>query len=281
MRPAYKTRLGNLTAKSVLVLLADQVNAEGFGWPSIDFIVKGTEINKRTVLRVIQIFGEINLLTKVHRGPKRTLGIQLNLERLGSDLSSEYSERLHVAEGEAAGYERPATSVPQTCGKCLTDTPVDVSQTPESVSQTPESVSQTFPPHPHKGGPVNDPLMTHPPTPHRGTVRPISPEREEELRAVDRATEAVMQGCGFTDSRLVPVLRKVIQLEADKGVIPPRAAVTMAAQWKSYTAQAERLRFKWTAKRFFSEGYWNKADAWPWDAQVLREQAQATAGRYH
>ena len=57
---------------ALLVLLADQVNGEGFGWPSMDFIVRLTEQNARTVRRVIQIFIRLELVMKVSRGPKRS-----------------------------------------------------------------------------------------------------------------------------------------------------------------------------------------------------------------
>jgi hypothetical protein len=281
MRPAYRTRLGNLTAKSVLVLIADQVNAEGFGWPSVDFIVKGTEINKRTVLRVIQIFAEINLLAKIDRGRKLTPGIQLNVERLGLDLSAEFADRFRAAHDRPNGGKRP------------TDIGESVPRTQKSVPETLESVPRTVPPHPLNGRPANDPLVTHPPTPLQGgacvePVKPVkvSPARADELRgeelaAVERALAAVMQGCGFTSVRLVPVLRKVILQEADKGRIPARSAAAIMAAWKEFNRQGERLRFKWAASKFFGEGYWKNSESWPWDAQVLREEMQTNAGRLH
>jgi hypothetical protein len=55
----------------------------------------------------------------------------------------------------------------------------------------------------------------------------------------------------------------------------------MILQWKKYIIQGERLRFKWSAGRFFSEGYWRESESWPWDAQALREANQANAGRLH
>ena len=130
MRPAYDTRLGNLTAKSVLVLIADQANAEGFCYPSLEFIVRSTEIRARTVRRVMEVFGQIGLVTKVDRGPKRSPGFQLNLELLGTDLREHYALCYRAARGRPSG----SGSGPR--------------DTEEKVSGTAGTVSGTKPPHP-------------------------------------------------------------------------------------------------------------------------------------
>jgi len=164
MRPAWETQLGNLPAKTLLVLIADQMNGEGFGWPSADFIVRKTEINERTVRRIMQVFIKIELVTKVDRGPKRTPGIQLNLELLGTDLRARYAEHFRAARGETAGRGKAIRDPEETVSR----TAETASRTTETVSRTAETVSRTAPPHPLKGRPLKDsledPLKTYTPT---------------------------------------------------------------------------------------------------------------------
>ena len=73
---AYKTKLGNPTAKSVLVLLSDCANDEGYGWPSVERIAEKTEIAARTVMRILQVFVDIGLIEKQDRGKHRTPGLR-------------------------------------------------------------------------------------------------------------------------------------------------------------------------------------------------------------
>jgi hypothetical protein len=250
----YDTQLGNLTAKWVLFLIADQANVQGFGWPSIDFIMKITEINQRTVRRMIQIFEEIGLLTKTNRGPRATPGLQLNLDRLGLDLRAEFAYHFQAAQGKTPCFPHG-----------LRDHPEAVSETAQTVLETAQTVSETAPPHPLKGRPVKDPLKTHPYSPQRGHAAPIPNP------SVDRALDAIMQACGFTSARLRPVLRKVVEQEADKGNEPPCCALEMTHAWQLFTGQGSVLRFKWTARRFYEEGYWRKPESWPWDEARIEE----------
>jgi DNA-binding transcriptional ArsR family regulator len=78
---AYTTTLGNPVAKSILALLACQVNAKGYGWPSIRFIHERIEVSARTVQRHIQVFEEIGLL---ERKKRRQPHIQERLNSLPS-----------------------------------------------------------------------------------------------------------------------------------------------------------------------------------------------------
>jgi hypothetical protein len=89
LKDAYRTRLGNLTAKSVLVLIVDEANAEGLAFVGLDRVATLTEINKRTTLRMIQIFGVIDLVNRTEASLKGKVlpAFQVNLTRLGLDLS--------------------------------------------------------------------------------------------------------------------------------------------------------------------------------------------------
>lgn len=112
----------------------------------------------------------------------------------------------------------------------------------------------------------------------------ISGDPSSEITA---ATDQVMLGCSFTEERLKKKLRAVIVQEYARtdrlGETYEEIAKVMIERWKSYTSQGERLRVKWGARRFFSEGYWRETESWPWDAAVLREEhirAEASAGSY-
>jgi hypothetical protein len=160
--PAYRTKLGNLPAKSILALLANDVNADGFGYPSIERMVRNTEVSRRTVFNVIRVFVKIGLIAKIDRGPRRCFGTQLALDKLGTDLRKEFK----------AAYTEVQKKGDQKCDQffakeCRRDT---VAETLESVAKTPKSVAETLPPNPLIGVPVIEPLLFHTPIPPEGGV---------------------------------------------------------------------------------------------------------------
>lgn len=280
IKPAYETRLGNSTAKCILALIADQANADGYGYPSLDFITYNTEVSMRTVRRVMQVFIELDLLAKVDRGRRHCPGLQLNTALLGADLKAEYWRHLRAAEGRRlseyelrddlfADVSETAHSVSETGNS-------DVSKTAAEVSRTGKVVSETTPPHPLYCVPLNDPDRPNPHFPQQAIRRA---ERYKQRLATERACDAVTQACGFTDCRLRRTLCKVIQLESDMGEASGTIAVAMISAWQEYTSQGERLQFRWCARRFFAEGYWKNRNSWPWDVSVLREDAQRAQAR--
>jgi DNA-binding MarR family transcriptional regulator len=84
---AYQTRLGNPTAKGILVFLADTLNGEGYGSPSHRYIANRTETSRATVFRMIQIFESIGLLKRVKSPHDGAFAVQLNVDLLGKDLT--------------------------------------------------------------------------------------------------------------------------------------------------------------------------------------------------
>jgi len=110
MSSAYKTKLGNSAAKSIVALLANQVNADGYGWPTIRLLHERLEVSARTVQRHIQVFEEIGLLGRKERrhpltGERLNDAFQFSLEKLGTDLSMEFA----VAFSKAQAKVSPAT----------------------------------------------------------------------------------------------------------------------------------------------------------------------------
>jgi hypothetical protein len=89
-----------------------------------------------------------------------------------------------------------------------------------------------------------------------------------------------MKGCGFIDSALERILSGVIDQEIESGGEAQAIALAMITAWQKYTSQDCRLRFRWSAQKFFAHGYWNKPKSWPWDVTVIREEQLARAGRF-
>lgn len=144
--PAYKTKLGNSTAKGILILLADHSNSSGFSFPSIETIADRAELSKRQVLRVIQVFQEIGLVErKKVKGQNYKHSFQINLSLLETDLKSKFKAAFKSAQKKSVS-ETPSA-----------DTGKNVSATPKDVSETQKSVSETLPPDPLLGRTINEP----------------------------------------------------------------------------------------------------------------------------
>ena len=179
IKPAYQTRLGNPTAKNVLVLLTHEVNSRGYGWPSVEYIANYTEVSTRTVLRIIQVFAAIGLLAKV-KSPHDGFAVQIDLHKLGQNLTGDFQRAYAVAQGKPVEVDS---------GECRSDSGVvatveSVAETQNDVAETQNSVAETVPPHPHKGGPVTDPLLTQPPSAGaRPMLVPVNPDAGEEIMA--------------------------------------------------------------------------------------------------
>jgi hypothetical protein len=96
---AYKTKLGNSVAKSILVMLGDSANDSGYCWPSAQYIADRTEVAVRTVRRVVEAFSEMGLVSRLTvEGKLYKKAFQINLDMLGNDCSEAYAiqyQRLH------------------------------------------------------------------------------------------------------------------------------------------------------------------------------------------
>jgi predicted transcriptional regulator len=170
----------------VLAQIADVVNQEGFGWPSFDYIAEQTEVDRRTVARMVQVFASIGLLKRFsYMTPDgyRVMAIQVNLTKLGGDLSAAFkdeykrvqkkkpaAEAKSGAKDEGSVAATPAESPSDDGSKCRSDQE-SVAATLEKVAATSKSVAATFPPHPLIGGTVIEPSLNQkPPLPPCGGV---------------------------------------------------------------------------------------------------------------
>jgi DNA-binding transcriptional ArsR family regulator len=161
---AYDTILGNNAAKSILALLADFCDEDGYGWPSIYKLHKRIELDSRTVRRHIQVFTQIGLLERKERHDERTGkrlndAFQFSLEKLGTDLSKEFAAALKKAGAKAALASPDEGVSPATHVVVSSDRNGVVSSDREGCLQRPEGLSPaTAPPHPLIGGTVIEPL---------------------------------------------------------------------------------------------------------------------------
>lgn len=257
MTAAYRTRLGNLTAKSVLALIVDEANAEGLGFSGIDRIVTLTEVKLRTVQRVVQVLTEIDLVSRTEAELKGKVrpAFQVNLARLGLDLRAEFAAALAKASR-----------------KCLRDTSTRVSGTRKNVSATRQSVSETQPPNPLIGGPFLAPCSA--PT-------PIAPSAEG-AGGIEAATDQVCSAVGVSNRRKRRTIRDAVALAAEKGELPPTIALEMIAAIRDQDAAFldGRLKYKFGLEKLVGQGYWRDRKRWGWDTEALRMRAAASVGSY-
>jgi hypothetical protein len=100
---AYKTKLGNPVAKSILALLADQVGWDGFGCVDIRSIHEDAEVSERTIECHVQAFEKIGLLERGQwRDPGNRLNVtvQFSLLKLGNDLRKEFAGAFSKAQAK-------------------------------------------------------------------------------------------------------------------------------------------------------------------------------------
>jgi hypothetical protein len=186
-KPARKTRLGNLTAKSILLLICDYASVDGYTWLSIERIAQELDGNKRTVQRVFQVFAAIGLIELRSRGPKRSPGIQLNLGRLGTNLIEEYALESRAAQGKMPGARCRRRTVSPRQGSFFDDD-ANVAETRENVAETRENVAETFLSDSLKGvnasrEPQGEPYPRAATVFTKINVQPMNQEAAAELRA--------------------------------------------------------------------------------------------------
>lgn len=262
LKDAYRTRLGNLTAKSVLVLIVDEANAEGLAFVGLDRVATLTEINKRTTLRMIQVFGAIDLVNRTEATLKGKLmpAFQVNLARLGLNLAAEFN----------AAYRSSTGRFPE----CLRDADGSVSETCRGVSETRRGVSETLPPHPLIGRSPLVPFVSPTPLPPQAGASVLF------LDPLAGATDQVCSALGIANRRKRRPVRLAIELAAEKGDLPATIALEMIAAVRDQDRLhlEGALKFKFGLDKFFGMGIWRNRDRWAWDTAALRLQGEARVG---
>ncbi|MDR3741616.1 MAG: hypothetical protein P4L40_21565 [Terracidiphilus sp.] len=282
VKDAYRTRLGNPAAKEVLALVVDEANAEGLAFVGLDRVVYLTEVKKRTVQRVLQVFEVIGLVSRTEAMLKgRVLpAFQVDLVKLGSDLRQPYAEAYSVAQKKPFGKRRSdaAGSVAATRGS-VAATRGSVAATRGSVAATRGSVAATQPPHPHKGVSPFLPFVSPTPQPPQAGASELNLALE---LALDRATEQVMSALNVDGEqrRKRKLIRGALKRAAEKGELPATLALAMieAVREQDRLHLDGQLKFKFGLQRFLGEGIWRDANRWAWDPATMRLQAEARMG---
>ena len=103
---AYRQKTGSPTAKAVLVKIAENANEEGEAWPSIDRMVRETELSRRTVLLKLRELEELGLIRTEHTRNGQRQGVNhywLAYNSQGASDASENSQGASDAPQGASG----------------------------------------------------------------------------------------------------------------------------------------------------------------------------------
>ncbi len=251
--PAWKTKLGNAPAKQVLVMLADAANSQGVCHPDTAYICDRTELDKRTVLRVFQVFSDIGLVTRTRgkgllcNGRTCNQIFHINLGMLGGDLVETFRKTMLLVQGKLQVITRVSVaSVSET----------HVSETSKCVSETPTSVSETLPPYPLLGRTIKEPSGT--------TMRAQgAPGFAQAMDAASALVASTVCPSKLMAIRLQPVVREVMERWCEAtGKTPAEAQVRMVASHReAYAPGAPGPRF--ALARWFGEGHWQQARGVP------------------
>ena len=126
------------------------------------------------------------------------------------------------------------------------------------------SVKQTTPPYPPlRGGVRAVPGCVSGALPNGGAATGA----QGQPRAM---TQRVMRECGFTDTRLAPVIHAALALWVEIGPEGWEDAAFLATRnFREYSASAKYLRYTWGPRKFFQEGHWSNPQLWPYDEARL------------
>lgn len=261
--PAWKTKLGNASAKQVLVMLADAANPKGICHPDTEYICDRTELDKRTVLRIFQVFAEIGLVTRTRgrgllcNGRACNQIFEINIAMLGQDLVETFRRVMLIVQGKA-----PAKASPSAASVSATH----VSETQTSVSETRNGVSETLPPHPLYGRTITEP---------QGTTTGAQ-DAPGFARALDGA-------CALVASTVCPaklqavslqrVIRDVMERHCEEtGQSPAEVSGVMLANHRAaYAPGVAGPRF--SLAKWFGEGHWRHVPVVAGERVVQAERA--------
>ncbi len=163
-RPVWNTRLGNLTAKNLLAMLIEEVNDDGFGFPGLEQIVRKTEISRITVLRMLRVFDAMGLSRRfraqVHvRGEQVWRDcIQVDVSKLGTDLTTEFARCYADAQGKQAVQISPGrwrltpdesiSEIDELAEPAISEIGGEVSEVEPAISEIGGEISEIKTPHP-------------------------------------------------------------------------------------------------------------------------------------
>ena len=238
---AYKTRLGNPVAKTILALVADQVGWDGFGGLYIRSIHEEAEVSERAVECHLQAFEEIGLLKREQwrnpaEGNRLNVTVQFSLLKLGTDLRKEFAAALERAQAKAS--------------------PV----APEEMSPLTHAgmSAATFPPNPVLGGTVIERLR-EPERPQvqaqkqpQGQLLPKKAGSDGDLIAAARLLDKLGIASSPYDVRIVSQVIAYAARDASCEVQDATKALESAA--RAAMARGELVNVFWFKDRKFAKG---------------------------
>jgi len=265
--PAWKTKVGHAAAKSLLVLLADSSNAEGWGFPLLKKLREETELSPRQIQRILQIFQAIGLLAIEQRRVvppkpgekedrrKRFYVFTLNRALLGTDISSQFKACFHRLHGEDM---RPTDAhlakehVPRT----------RISQ--KNTSHGRASGQTMRPTDGFSHSPIRkEPFVKSEPFGENRTALKPYPSVPEGMRV---ETQQVMRECHFTDKRLARVITEALEQYAQfASVEVAEAARIMIQNHADFIKLGPYLRYRWGERNWIKQGHWVNVNGWPID----------------
>lgn len=92
--------------------------------------------------------------------------------------------------------------------------------------------------------------------------------------------ERAAVGCSIVSKAVKRILAEVIKIELESGCEPENTCNDLVESWKAYNRSKPTLKYQWGAEKFFGEGYWKDRDAWPFDYERMRLEAEARVGTY-
>ena len=245
----------NANEVAVLVCLANFADDDGGNcFPGVRRIARMTRYSERTVIRVLARLERDGWMRILQRGN-------------GAGNTSEYLiDAEHLRDGVEKGCHGVTLSKSQ---KRVT------TATKKGDNGNKKGDIDDNPPHPLFGRSVIEPSVDpSPPSPLAGEGVAA---RE---RAIELAVDQVCSALGIANRRKRRLLGRVIELEAEKGELPPTTALAMIAAARRKAEMGHLLR-PCGLDKFFGEGIWRDERAWFWDHDAIREvkrKAEARTG---
>lgn len=104
MNWAYEQRVGNPSAKSVLIALANQANDKAKCWPGIEYIVKRTEFSRRSVITHLQYLDDRGFISRTIRPGDGKTGRKSNVYQLLMLQSAKFAHSHKVQDRQSATH---------------------------------------------------------------------------------------------------------------------------------------------------------------------------------
>jgi hypothetical protein len=255
-----------------------------------------TVISKDTVARSIAVLGAVGMIEILGDSRYRLIDLKVLVVDLGGVfLRQKASYELPVAQSDRLRVEvRRVLAQAQRKPVAQSDKAADVQEivpvSPERQACPARATNLSC--QSDKAGRVIDIQDTRnqenpSPTPSRkreGGCKLHRPVCEVEQTILRVHVPRVMDECSFLDRRgrrggVFDTVFGVFMAEIHGGRDPAALAMLLAARWKEFQKHLHLMRFQMGPRKFFAEGYWSNANAWPWDPKAVAIEQERRVGR--